>query len=84
MLNETKDKNHSNFNYKAQVKLFFIEQIFKLKIGKFMCKLYNNQLPEILKTILLKLNTCYPTRLLCNKNYFLPQYHLKQSQSQIT
>ena len=86
MLNKTKVKNHSNFNHKAQVKLQSIEKIFKLKIVKFMHKFHINQLSEILKkysTEVIQIHS-YSTRLSYNKNYFLPQYHLKQSQSQIT
>ena len=56
MLNETKDKNNCNFNHEAQVKLLCIEQIFKLKIDKFMHEFYNNQLSKMLKNTLLILN----------------------------
>ena len=71
MLNETKEKNYTNFNHKAQVKLLSIEQILRLQIGKFMHKFCDNQLLEIFeKYTEIKQIHSYPTRLSCNKNYF--------------
>ena len=52
-----------------------------------MHKFCNNQLPEILLILNFTDNEqihSYPTRLSCNKNCFLSQYCLKQSQSQTT
>ena len=75
LLHKNKDKNHSNINHEAQVKLLSTEQIFKLEIGKFIHKLYNNQLPKNFKKYVIEIKQIrsYSTRSSCNKNYFLPR-----------
>ena len=69
MLNKTIDKNQ------AQAKLLPTQQMFKLKISKFMHKFLTVSCQKLLKNILLKLNKytaiqlhCHETKITSHRN----------------